>query len=200
MARTYVAALLATQLCLAGCGSRVLRVENDLLRQRQADLETRLADLQRRAPAPADYATTVDLAVIDGFLDRAGWTHDYVTSGNGHISLPFRGKNAEFGVTIRYFAAANIVFLGTSDYLHLDDVTGTESVVLLLVQLAALNYELLVGKFQLNPETGEILLSMELRVTDGLGYDTMLAALHDLCETADARKPELERAISGLGL
>lgn len=200
MVRPLVPAALASLLCLAGCGSRVLRVENDLLRQRQAELETRVADLEKRAPDAADYAATVDLGVIHQFLDRAGWAHEVVTSGNGHISLDYRGKNATFGVTIRYFANAKVVFLGTSDYLHLDDAAGTESVVLLLVQLAALNYDLLVGKFQMNPETGEILLSMELHVADGLGYQTLLGALHDLCETADAKKPDLDRAIEGLGL
>lgn len=188
-------------LLLCGCaGNHLLRVENDVLRARNASLEQRLVELELRAPDPHDYAREVDLSVVHAFLDRAGYENTYVTSGNGHIALEWHGKNADFGVTIRYFPNADVVFLATDDYLDLQEATSTESVVLLLVQLAALNYDLLVGKFQLNPESGEILLSMELHVEDGLGYATLAGAFRDLCETADAKKPDLDQAIAGLGL
>jgi hypothetical protein len=72
--------------------------------------------------------------------------------------------------------------------------------VLLLVQVAALNYELLVGKFQLDAETGEIILSVELATEDGLGMATVLSALDSLTHTADARYPDLKRAAAGTGL
>jgi hypothetical protein len=64
----------------------------------------------------------------------------------------------------------------------------------------ALNYELLLGKFQMNPESGSILLSTELYVGDGLGHATLLQALDHLCQTADTKFPDLERAASGVGL
>ena len=41
---------------------------------------------------------------------------------------------------------------------------------------------------------------MELHVEDGLGYATLTGALRDLCEMADAKKPDLDKAIAGLGL
>ncbi len=188
-------------LLLCGCaGSHLLRVENDVLRARNASLESRVAELELRAPDPRDYAREVDLSVVHEFLGRAGYDNTLVTTGAGHVELDWHGKNANFGVTIRYFPNANVVFLATDDYLDLKDATSTESVVLLLVQLAALNYDLLVGKFQLNPESGEILFSMELHVEDGLGYATLAGAFRDLCEMADAKKPDLDQAIAGLGL
>ena len=58
---------------------------------------------------------------------------------------------------------------------------------------------MLVGKLQLNPETGEILLSSKLEVTDGLGYRTFIDAVDRLCQTADQKYPELQRAAQGLG-
>jgi len=72
--------------------------------------------------------------------------------------------------------------------------------VLLLVQMVALNYEMLVGKLQLNAQTGEVLLSVELPTVDGLGQETVLSALEQLLHSADARYPELQKAASGLGL
>ena len=50
---------------------------------------------------------------------------------------------------------------------------NTSSVVLLAVKLMALNYEMLLGKFQMNPESGAILLSTEVYVGDGLGHATL---------------------------
>ena len=75
-----------------------------------------------------------------------------------------------------------------------------EAVVLLMVQLSTVNYDLLFGKFQLNPETGDVVLSTELQVADGLGYNAFLKALEGVLTTADSRYPELVQAAAGTGL
>lgn len=195
--RLVVLALLALA---PGCASRrLLVVENQLLRQQVTELQTRVAQLEQDLPNPDDFVRKVDLAAVHDFLQRAGYAHTW-TEGARFIRLEFTGRNTSFAVTIQHFAERNVLFLATSNLLHLEDAQSTESVVLLLVQMAAINYDLLVGKFQLNPETGEILLSAELRINDGLGYRTFIEALDQLCATADDRHPELERAIEGLGL
>jgi hypothetical protein len=61
------------------------------------------------------------------------------------------------------------LFIAATDYLQLEEATSSKAMVLLLTQLAAANYELLLGKFQLNPKNGEITLSVELNLDDGLG-------------------------------
>ena len=53
----------------------------------------------------------------------------------------------------------------------------------------ALNYEMLLGKFQMNPESGAILLSTEVYVGDGLGHATLLQALDHLCRVAEENYP-----------
>lgn len=184
-----------------GCASkRLLVIENQLLRQQAGQLETRVTELERELPDPDDFALNVDLETVHDFLDRAGYVHTWNQSGQGHIRIEFSGRNTSFAVTLQHFPSANVLFLATKGYLRLEEAQSTESVVLLLVQLAALNYDLLVGKFQLNPETGEILLSSELHTADGLGYHTLLQAVDHLTQTADARYPDLERAIEGLGI
>jgi hypothetical protein len=72
--------------------------------------------------------------------------------------------------------------------------------VLLLTQLVTMNYELLLGKFQLNPRSGEISLSVEVQVDDGLGFATFEAVLNHIIYTADQRHPDLLQAARGRGI
>ena len=185
---------------LVGCvSSRVIRLENTVLRHENEELYERIATLEMRSPDPGGWESAPSLDTVHAFLDQASYVHTYARD-SAHIRLEYDGNNADFSVNIQYFPNAKVFFLATRDYLHLDAASDTDSVVLLLVQLAALNYELLLGKFQLNPETGEILLSAEIHVSDGLGLSTLVSVLDHLCESADARFPELERAASGAGL
>jgi len=185
---------------LAGCVShRVLRLENGLLRQQNDTLQQRVHELERRMPPPETWVRDPTPKDLHGFLDKGGY-HDDWTPDATRIHLDYAGKNASFGVTMQVFASARIVLLATDDYLHLDAASNSESLVLLLVQIAALNYELLSGKLQVDPETGEVLLSVELPTADGLGMHTFLQALEQLLHTADTRYPELQQAAAGLGL
>lgn len=187
-------------LLLCSCAShRILRVENQILRQENSDLQQRVFDLEQRMPAPSTYERHPTLETAHTFLEHAGYTHTW-TPGSTHLRFPYTGKITSFNITIQHFEKAGVMFLSTDDYLHLDEASNTESLVLLLVQLAALNYELLVGKFQLNTETGEVLLSVELPTQEGLGRDTFIDALDQLLSTADNRFPDLARAAAGLGL
>ncbi len=85
------------------------------------------------------------------------------------------------------------------DYLRLEQATSSKSMVLLLTRLAAMNYDMLIGKIQLNPSTGDITLSAEINVDDGMGYQTFLSTLNVLVTTADAQYPSLVGAARGLG-
>jgi hypothetical protein len=85
-------------------------------------------------------------------------------------------------------------------YLRLEQATTSKSMVLLLTQLAAMNYDLLIGKFQLNPGSGDITISAELNLDDGMGYQTFQSVLKHLIETADAKYPDLVRAAKGQGI
>ena len=71
--------------------------------------------------------------------------------------------------------------------------------VLLLTQLAAMNYDMLIGKFQLNPTTGAISLFAEINLDDGMGFQTFQSVLGHLIQTADAQHPNLLNAARGLG-
>lgn len=185
---------------LTGCVSRrVLLLENRLLVDENATLAERVHTLEKRMPPEGTWVLRPTLDDVHGFLERGGWRHEW-SPGSSHIRLDYAGRHAMFSVDIRPFESADVLFLATDGYLHLDAAASTESLVLLLVQIAALNYEILVGKFQLNAETGEVLLSVELPTADGLGLDTFLSALDQLTHTADVRYPDLQRAAAGLGL
>ncbi len=185
---------------LVGCAShRVLKLENRLLLQENGALHERVHALEGRLPAAGSWAKHPTLDDLERFLDDAGYRSTR-EPGSPTIRLDHAGVHRDFKVNIQLFEAARVVFLSTSDYLHLEVANNPESLVLLLVQMAALNYEMLVGKLQLNPESGEILLSVELPIADGLGRETLISALEQLTHAADSRYPELQKAASGLGL
>lgn len=185
-----------------GCASRrLLRLENQVLEAENDRLMERIAELEARLPEGGDFRKDVDLDVVTGWLDRAGFVHSRRGSGSASVlEIEYAGRNTEFTVTVQHFPKSRVLFLATHDYLRLDDAPDSRGVVLLLVKLAALNYDLLIGKFQLDPDSGDILLSAELHLGDGLGFGTFVGLLEHLLSTADSTWPDLHRAARGLGL
>jgi hypothetical protein len=187
-------------LVLAGCPSqRVLRLENEVLRLRNTELTETLATSERRSLLGEDYASKVDLETIHRFLTRSGFVHTYTPEAR-HISVDYSGTNQDFSVTLQVFESADVLYLATSGYLSLADATDTGAVVMVLTQLASLNYEMLVGKFQMNPETGEVILSAELHLESGLSASLLTEVVDLLCRTADDRYPNLATAAAGVGI
>jgi len=97
------------------CASRrVLVLENRLLEDENTELHRRLRE---GCASSEDYAAEVDLAVLHGFMERAGFAHTW-TAGAKRISMDFRGRNTSFRVTVQHFDEAGVVFLATRDYLR----------------------------------------------------------------------------------
>ncbi len=199
MTRLAIYALLLLSIGSSCASRRILTLENRVLREENTALAERLEALSLNAPPQEQYRRRPDLDVVASWLQIAGYKHT-VREDKQHVHLEFVGLNTDFSVNVQIFEDADVMFLATGDYMKLADAADTDSVTLLLVQIATLNYQLLVGKFQLDPETGEVLLSLELLLDDGLGYDTFIRALEQLLHTADGRYPDLERAASGTGL
>ena len=172
----------------AGCGGARLRaLEVELLR-------AQLTDAQEAVRAQgANGAPAVSPELLTQYLQRAGFPAPERT-GTGLLVVPVEGKNVRFRVSFQHFPRDHVVYIAAIDYFDVDAAGSPGALVLLLTQLATINYELVLGKFQLNPRTGAVTLSVELKVDDGLGLRTFEAALRHLIETADARYPELRRA------
>ena len=185
---------------LAGCffAPKVMRVENQLLNRENAELRDALKTCGEAA-APSDYLTQVDIAGVVGFLNRAGYTEIEAVSG-AVMAIPIHGENTDFRVNIQVFERERVLFMVTAGYMELEAATSSSSMVLLLTQLMVMNYELLIGKFQLNPRTGSISLSAELNLDDGMGFQTFQSVLGHLVQTADTQYPALKSAANGLGL
>ena len=184
---------------LTGCASpKLLRVENQLLQKENTELRDMLAtcDDQR---APSDYLTQVDIAGVHQFINRAGF-ENVKQASETVLTIPVQGKNTSFMVNVQLFEREKVLFMATAGYLDLEVATSSQAMVLLLTQLVAINYELLVGKFQLNPNTGAITLSAELQLDDGVGFETLRSTLNHLIQTADAQHASLMSAARGMGL
>ena len=184
---------------LSACtSSKLLRLENEVLKAQNKELRGRITDCDAAA-GPEDFAVQVDVDLVAAYLARAGMEQVERTD-KGVLQVPIEGRNTRFVVSLQLFERERVLFMATSEYLQLEDATSSSAMVLLLTRLATLNYDLLLGKFQLNTRTGEIALSVELNLDDGLGYKTFEAVLHHLVRTADERWPELVRAARGQGL
>ena len=183
----------------SGCGaSKILRLENELLKTQNAELRAELGSCEADAPPP-DFATTVSIDVVAEYMLRAGYT-GVEPSGPNMLLVGVSGRNTAFRLSVQLFEREKVLFLAVGDYLQLEDATTSSAMVLLLTQLVTTNYELLLGKFQLNPSTGEISLSVEINLDDGLGFRTFRAVADHLVRTADRRYPELVRAAAGNGM
>ena len=105
-----------------------------------------------------------------------------------------------YAITVQVDPPRHVVYLATSGLMSLHDAAGDAGVVLLLTNMAALNYENMEGKLQLNPASGEVVLSIELETDDGLGHRTFAAAVQTLVDQAGALRPKLIGAAAGAEL
>lgn len=169
-----------------------------MLSRQNRDLRSELATCRADAPPP-DFATHVDLEVLRGYLERAGLPAPKVEP-SGVLTMPIQGKNTRFQLTLQHFVKEKVLYIAVVDYLSLEQATSSPAMVLLLTQLAAINYEMLLGKLQLNPSSGAITLSIEVQLDDGLGYRTFEAVVGHLIRAADQRYPELARVAEGRGI
>jgi hypothetical protein len=186
-------------LLLTGCPStKLLQLENQALSRKAADLSEELEQCNSKV-LPEDYAIQVDLQTITGFLTKAGFA-DHKIANDRVVTVPVKGKNTSFQLNIQLFERERVLFMVATGYLRLEQATTSKSMVLLLTQLAAMNYDLLIGKFQLNPGTGDITISAELNLDDGMGYQTFQSVLNHLIKTADEKYPDLVRAAKGQGI
>ena len=186
-------------LLLFACATpKVVRVENQMLQRENSELRDQLAACSAQA-APSDYLAQVNMDGVARFIARAGFENVEPVSER-ILSIPVAGKNTSFRVNVQLFEREKVLFMVAAGYLELEAATSSKAMVLLLTQLAAMNYELLIGKFQLNPTTGAISLSAEINLDDGMGFQTFHSVLGHLIQTADAQSPSLLNAAQGLGM
>lgn len=192
------AVLLALCLLLVGCTGRLVRLENRVLRLENARLEEDLA-AARASALPEGYARAVDMAVLRDFAVRSGFT-ELDDSQPGVLFVPMEGVNTKFRLMFQLFENEKVLYIAATDYFRLEEARDSRAMVSLLSQMAAINYELLLGKLQLNPHTGAVTMSVELNLDDGLGFNTFKVVSRHLARTADQRYPDLVRAAGGQGI
>ena len=185
---------------LTGClfAPKVMRLENQLLQRENAELRDQLKECSTQSVS-SDYVTEVTMVDVVAFLQRSGFTEVQPVS-ESLVSVPYVGENTDFRVNVQLFKREQVLFLVAVGYMELEAASSSSNMVLLLTQLAAMNYNMLIGKFQLNPTTGAITLSAEINLDDGMGFQTFNSVLSHLVNTADTQHPALLSAAQGLGL
>lgn len=183
MSRAPLLALLACA-CWGG-GSAESREVVDLKRSLQTCLTS-----QTDAAGP-------DLETIAGWMTASGDTPERL---GDVLRATADADGHPYGLTVQIDAERRLVYLATQGLMSLDDTAGDAGVVSLLTNMATLNYETMQGKLQLNPATGEVVLSVELETDDGLGQRTFVAALKSLKAQATSLRPKLVRAATSAEL
>jgi hypothetical protein len=116
------------------------------------------------------------------------------------VVVPIETTNTTFNVIFQLFDDQQVLYIATHNYLRIEEAASSQAMVLLLTKVATLNYDLLLGKFQLNPNSGGISLSSEIHLNDGLGFQTFQEVVNNLIGTADSSYPDLLRAAGGQGI
>ncbi len=149
-----------------------------------------LARLQRELATCRTQTTPAgpDLDTLTAWMAAEGDTPD-PTGGVLRVARDAGGH--AYALTVQIDAEQHLVYLATSGLMSLRDTSGDAGVVMLLTHMATLNYETTEGKLQLNPATGEVVLSIELETDDGLGQRTFMAAMKQLAAQATALRPKL---------
>ena len=178
--------------------TKVVKIENQMLTREVTELRDQLEACSTQTHG-SDYLHEVDMVGVVQFLTAAGHTEIQPVSET-IVSIPVSGENTDFRVNLQLFEREKVLFMVAAGYLELEAATSSSNMVLLLTQLVAMNYELLIGKFQLNPTTGAISLSAEINLDDGMGFQTFNSVLGHLIQTADAQYPSLLNAAQGLGM
>lgn len=149
------------------------------------------------AEAPAPGTPVPDLDTLARWLEADGTTPERFEDV---LRVAHEGEHGVVGITVQTFDDPPVVYLQTTPLTTLADASGERGVVLLLTQLAVLNYETVQGKLQLNPRTGEVLASVELESDAGVAPETFRAAMAGLAAQADAWRPVLAEAANGVRL
>ena len=184
---------------MMGCtSSKVVRLENQLLTAQVTELRNQLDQCSVQTHE-SDYLHDVTMPGVVKFLMASGHTEVQPISDT-IVSIPVDGANTDFRINLQLFEREQVLFMVAAGYLQLEAATSSSNMVLLLTQLVAMNYEMLVGKFQLNPSSGAITLSAEIQIDDGMGFQTFDSVLSHLIKTADTLHPDLLKAAKGLGL
>lgn len=197
MSRLLLAAALVA--CSGCANKKLLQLENEQLLRDNADLSQQVDSCGRAGPSSDDFAATVDLDLLREYIRKAGLPPGEQTSPTA-ILVPIEASNAEFGIFFQLFDDQKVLYVATHNYLRIEEAASSKAMVLLLTKVATLNYDLLIGKIQLNPNSGAISLSAEIHLHDGLGFETFDKVVRKLIATADATYPELLRSAQGQGI
>ncbi|MCB9664578.1 MAG: YbjN domain-containing protein [Alphaproteobacteria bacterium] len=142
------------------------------------------------APAPPPPAAPT-VEALAGWLGEAGLPPErHGDILRSVVTAPW----GPLGLTAQVDAEHQLVLLATQGLLTLDVAPDPPHLVLLVTNLATINYELPQGKLQLNAETGEIVLSIELETDEGLGRPTFTRAVTRLQAVATQVRPRLVQA------
>jgi hypothetical protein len=183
-------------LALGGCTSaRLLRVENDLLTRENLELR---ALVEGAGGRDATVVAQFEIEAVGRILEARGF-NVRVDDDATEVTLQYGAENGSIEVVISTFPNAGVLYMATRGYVSLVSAHDGDSAQLMITQLATLNYEVILAKFQLDPVKGEVVVSVELPYAS-VDEATMVAVLERLIRVADTKRPLLQAALQSTAL
>lgn len=129
-----------------------------------------------------------DLKTVCRFLD--GMDLRYFVDGQGKtILLSFECDKADYDMFILVDQQHAFVYISLARYLQVP--RDHPSFPAILTRLMEINWDLLLGKFEWNPNDGEVRVAFTFTTENGLGQKALGAAISAILDVADKHYIEL---------
>ena len=111
------------------------------------------------------------------------------------IITKIKRKDHTYTLSIQHIPQKDILYVSINNYLWIDQSQSPSATAFTLTQIATLNYQVVGGKFQLNPQNGAITLGSETYVVNGIDIDNLKLCINGLINIADENREYLQYAL-----
>jgi thiol-disulfide isomerase/thioredoxin len=137
---------------------------------------------------------SVDVALLAKYLGQMNLKFETATE-KGYCHLFVDGEHATYEMYVLADTKASRASIVVRHYMTV--AAADKNCDKVLRHLMGLNWKLDAGKFEWNPDDGEVGLALVLNTEGGLSFDAFKAAFDAVKGTADEKYPELQKALNG---
>ena len=135
----------------------------------------------------------VDIAYLTKFLDQMKLKYE-TTADKGFAHMIMVGDHAKYETYVIADTESALAFVIIRNYMTVKpDNRNADKVLRHLMQL---NWKLNVGKFEWNPDDGEVRLTFTFSTEEGIGFNAFKAVFDTLTNTADDKYEECQKILT----
>ncbi len=136
----------------------------------------------------------VDLAYLTKYLDQMKLKYE-TNEEKGFAHMIMVGDHAKYETYVIADTESALCFVIIRNYMTVKpDHRNCDKV---LRHLMELNWKLNVGKFEWNPDDGEVRISFTFSTEEGVGFNAFKAVFDTMTNTADDKYEECQKILTG---